>query len=221
MCGIAYYKPGNSFKIVTLLKILYTLEQRGKDSWGFVATDSKRKKVFTNKAFGKIKKISIVLKTFRLYKKGMSDFIYHSGLATSGISGITENLQPIEMNRIYLTHNGLILSPELINTSEVDENLSDSFKLSKILTELEENEYEKFLNSLDGEISLIFLDLGAHKIYGYTNVGGLYAGKNYDCTILSSEILHKNWYEVNNGKEILNLEKVKVRKIFEVGSKND
>ena len=222
MCGIAYYKPGNSFKIVPLLKILDTLEQRGKDSWGFIATDSKLNKVFTEKSFGKIKKILVLVKILIQYKKGMSEFIFHSGLATSGIPGILENLQPIETNgRIYLTHNGLILSPELINITEGDENLSDSNKLSKLLAQLEENEYEKFLNSLDGEISLIFLNSVSHKIYGYTNVGGLYYGHNYDCAILSSEKFHKNWYEFNCEKEFLNLKKVKVRKIFVVGSIND
>ena len=222
MCGIAYYKPGNSFKIIILLKLLIMLKQRGKDSWGFIATNADSNNVLVTKSFGKLKIISILLKIYELFKKDYSDFIFHSGLATSGIPGILENLQPIEINKtIILTHNGLILSPDFHSTFKIEERLSDSNKLARYLSKLDKNDYESFLNSLLGEISVIFLDLISHQIYGYSNVGGLYIGRIDGCTFVSSEILHQNRYKFNFGREILKSEKIDIRRILLLNTRYD
>jgi len=209
MCGLAYLSLKNKIDFNVLKETIKILDSRGKDSWGFVAINSAKKSIIHEKNYGRIKNFSTFTNLYKLNNQGYTKFIMHSRLATSGLSSIQANIQPVCLeNQFYLAHNGLILFD-----GEFDSfSFSDTNLLAKNLFELQSGNFEKYLNERKGEITTIFSNNIFSSINAYSNVGGLYEIKGETYHLLISEPIHS----VKSKKIIIKNKQIPVRKLLEI-----
>jgi predicted glutamine amidotransferase len=158
------------------------LSERGKDTWGISALPSNSKDLFLKKGIGKLNSLSNKSLMFKLILSGYTRFIFHSRLATSGLAGLKENIQPIFIEpNFLLVHNGLLLK----NDVDCDNSMSDSFYLALVIQNSSQVIHESILLDFQGEVSMIMWN--SNQIFAFTNVGNIYSycSKNFYC--LTSE----------------------------------
>jgi glutamine---fructose-6-phosphate transaminase (isomerizing) len=187
MCGIFV-----SYGKISEKNLKYYLKKitlRGKDTFGVTHINSKNPRTYyysyENINFNECSSIKD--------QKTNSLIIANSRLITNGTNQL--NTQPLINNEMSLVHNGIILNYTNLdfNSIELDQlNKSDSQLLfEKIIQLLKIDNYqieiEKYLNSLSGEINLVFYENFKNKLFYYTNSGSLYLQNTNGNIILTSE----------------------------------
>lgn len=109
-----------------------------------------------------------------------SNFIAgHSRLATHG--DITaENIQPVLDSGWVILHNGIITNSSKFTNKDAIDSLAINMVLKNC--DIDSKSIAAALNKLTGEISLIGLHTSGYLLL-YTNVGGIYSGKNSEDTL--------------------------------------
>ena len=220
MCGVAYVNFINGIESRIFSSILKTLDERGKDSWGFIALNTSRELLVSHTSIGRLNKFKVRRRVRKLIQLGYVEFIFHTRLATSGLLAIEQNIQPINIkNNLFLVHNGLILEEEDKDKSNHDLAIGDSYRLAIRLSEIPDpSQSEFFLNSLIGEISIVYYDANSKGIYAYSNVGGIYATSTARFTSLTSEPLIAASLKMKKKNVGIDSVRIPHRKVSQVGA---
>jgi glucosamine 6-phosphate synthetase-like amidotransferase/phosphosugar isomerase protein len=215
MCGIfSYYSKNSSQK--EIIKLIDAAKQRGQDSYGMTVIQDDFSENFYS---DKIEIIKNKVKN-KIINGSESLIIFNARLVTNGRN--VENSQPVVTKQISAVHNGIICNFTNLNkhlSIELNFDPSDSVLLAKqISTYLGKKSYfelNSYLNSLKGEINLIFFCNLKKEIYYYTNSGSLYFSENDTTKILSSEILNLNDFSSYVGNKIKLNRLLKIDQIFQ------
>tara|TARA_B110000483_G_scaffold191472_1_gene227461 strand:+ start:365 stop:2209 length:1845 start_codon:yes stop_codon:yes gene_type:complete len=187
MCGIFV-----SYGKISPKNLKYYLKKitlRGKDTFGVAHINSQNPKTY----YYSFKNINFNECSLIKNQDLNSLIIANSRLITNGSNEI--NTQPLMDYEMCLVHNGIILNYTDLNSNSIEleqSNKSDTKILfEKVLELLKiENfqiEIEKYLNSLIGEINLVFYVKSKKKLFYYTNNGSLFIQKINSNIILTSE----------------------------------
>tara|TARA_Y100000591_G_C21842529_1_gene706599 strand:+ start:1368 stop:3209 length:1842 start_codon:yes stop_codon:yes gene_type:complete len=214
MCGILASYGFISNK--ELLHYINKITLRGKDTFGINLIKNKSSENFfysyENLNLKELRDIAIDNETLA---------IANARLITNGSN--INNTQPLCNDNISLSHNGIIVdfSDLKSNSIELDQNVkSDTQILFDQIKKISEGDQvktniEKFLNSLNGEINLIFYLKKESKLYYYTNCGSLFIKiKNEKILILSE----KNFFLK---KDQPNVKQIDKNILFEINLKNN
>ena len=147
----------------------------------------------------------------------------HARMVTNGSKDDNENNQPVILNDLICIHNGII-----VNDKEIWENNPDMVRNAEVDTEaflalMEKNNYQnnlleafkKFLDAIEGSLSIALIDRTSNYLLLYTNVGSLYtvASKDGEMLLFASEqyILEKaikkekldTWFKIESVRQIV------------------
>ena len=209
MCGI--FSSYGHISERELLHYLNKIILRGKDSFGIN---------FINKANPKNFYYSYENRDFNecinFPKNENTLIIANARLITNGSN--IKNTQPLTTKELSLSHNGIVVDFSNLDTNSMElekENKSDTQilfdRIKEILNGQDiKEEIEKYLNSLKGEINLIFFSNKDNKLYYYTNCGSLYIKHREGKIVILSE---KSFFLKQDQAEV---EQVKKNTLFNI-----
>ncbi len=209
MCGILA-----SYGFISNKELLHYINRiilRGKDTFGINFIKNKGSENF----FYSYKNLNLnELKDNTLDNETL--IIANARLITNGSN--IYNTQPLSNDSISLSHNGIIVDFSNLksNSIELDQNeKSDTQILFDQIQKISEGNHvktniEKFLNSLCGEINLVFFLKKENKLYYYTNCGSLFIKIENEKILILSE---KNFFLK---KDHLNVSQINKNILFEI-----
>ncbi len=215
MCGI--FVSYGKIRERDLKFYLKKITLRGKDTFGVTLINSQNPQTF----YYSYNKIDYKECISNLNQNIKSLIFANSRLITNGSN--EHNTQPLMTDEMCLVHNGIIIdftdlshdSIELDNFNKSDSRILFDEILKHINDENFVNKIEKYLNSLLGEINLVFFIKSINKLFYYTNNGSLYIKETNNDLIITSE---KNFF-LKNKNETIN--KVHVNKLFDLSVENN
>ncbi len=186
MCGI--YTSFGSVSKKELSYYLNKITQRGKDVFGINFINDTNPKSF----YYSYENINFK-ECLNFHNNEKNLIIANARLITNGSN--IKNSQPLTSNHLSLSHNGIVVNFSNLqsNSIELDEQGDSDTKIlfnkiEKILNgQNDKSKIEFFLNSLEGEINLIFFSTKNNKLYYYTNCGSLFVMNKGEKTIILSE----------------------------------
>ena len=203
MCGI--FVNYGKISERDLKYYLKKITLRGKDTFGITFLNSQHPKNYyysynniNYKELGSIQKLKLNPLIFA-----------NSRLITNGSNEL--NTQPLIDKEMCLVHNGIILdltnldynSIELDHSNKSDSNIFFD-KISKIAKDKNYKiKIERYLNSLSGEINLVFYIKSINKLFYYTNNGSLFIKKKDEDFIITSE---ENFFRRDEKESIVKIE---------------
>ena len=214
MCGI--FISYGSISRKDLKYYLKKITLRGKDTFGISYINSENPKTFYY-SYKNINFNECILST----ESKNSLIIANSRLITNGSN--EKNTQPLTNNELCMVHNGIVLDYTDFESNSIEleqTNKSDTAVLFEQISSLLNtknffSEIERYLNSLTGEINLVFYVKSTNQLFYYTNNGSLFLNKNNKNIILMSE---KNFFLKKYRKHV---NQINSNKLYNFSLKDD
>ncbi len=194
MCGIFGWqnKKRNCCDLKIFTSLANSSKRRGRDACGVFMDDNSSEFVMIDRSIDKLIKNKNI-KGF--LKNNVHTLIGHTRLATNGDPNNNSYNQPIIIDNLVLSHNGIIVNTEfLIKKYDIDESESDSVVFLRLISSIILNKKVDLIDAVkevmlyvEGTINAVIYDTNSKKNILFTNNGSLYYAATDNGIVFASE----------------------------------